>query len=259
MQPAEGFNFIEKPDLAKVSELICNTWAKPCWNYDPGLMNLHIMRPSGDPTLAVGQTSDNGDLVSFQAYMPFAVDYFGEKFNSVFASFLTVSSQYHGRGLAGPQQGILIEKAIEKDYDLYITMCEVGAPSNRAVEKIFAKKNLDVKVVNVLSYLAGINELIKPILPDEVSVKTRPYTHNDYKQISKMVPKFEAKNCETRGLKTDPNIVSLSFGSPGLRGRGVAVPGENAGEVVVVGVVCHMCKKEREGMCVSFCLAFVFL
>ena len=35
---------------------------------------------------------------------------------------------------------------------------------------------------------------------------------------------------------------------PALRGRGVAVSGENAGEVVVVGVVCHMWPRTKRNV-----------
>ncbi|MBD3401569.1 hypothetical protein GF420_01635 [candidate division GN15 bacterium] len=187
MEPAQGFSFVFKPDLKQVSDLICNTWARPCWNYDTGLLELHIMRPTGDPELTVGQVSEDGRLASFQAYMPFEVEYYGDRYKAVFASFLTVSSDFHGKGLAGPQQGMLIEKAIEKGYDLYITMCEVGAASNRAVEKIFAKKNLPVQVVNVLQYTAALRELVEPVLPKEATGKTRLYTKNDKPNIIGLV------------------------------------------------------------------------
>ncbi len=187
MQPADGFSFVFGPDLGQVSELICRTWARPCWHYDVGLLQLHIMRPSGDPELTVGQVSADGRLASFQAYMPFDVEYYGRRYRAVFASFLTVSSDFHGKGLAGPQQGKLIEKAIDKDYDLYITMCEVGAASNRAVEKIFTSKGLDVKVVNVLQYSAALRELVDPILPTQPSGHTRPYRAEDRSLILPLV------------------------------------------------------------------------
>lgn len=187
MKPAEGFEFVLAPDLKQVSDLICNTWARPCWNYDEGLLQLHIKRPSGDPELTVGQVSNDGRLASFQAYMPFDVEYFGKKYRSVFASFLTVSSEFHGKGLAGPQQGMLIEQAMEKDYDLYITMCEVGAASNRAVEKIFGKKGIDVKVVNVLQYLAAVSQYVDPVLPEAPSGKTRDYAAADEEAVKTLM------------------------------------------------------------------------
>ncbi|MCK5127406.1 MAG: hypothetical protein KAR42_14215 [candidate division Zixibacteria bacterium] len=187
MNPADGFSFVVQPDLKKVSELICKTWARPCWNYDTGLLQLHINRPSGDPTLAIAQADGDGTLASFQAYMPFDVEYYGQKYRSVFASFLTVSGDFQGRGLAGPQQGALIEAAIEKNYDLYITMCEVGAFSNIAVEKIFGKKGMKAKIVNVLNYLASPREIASKVLPENASGKTRPYSKSDKSAIVDMV------------------------------------------------------------------------
>ncbi|MDJ0763733.1 MAG: hypothetical protein QNJ97_12190 [Myxococcota bacterium] len=173
------FNFIVRPDLQAVSELMTRTWARPCWSYDVGLLEAHILRPSGDPSLNVGQVTPDGELVSFQAYMPFAVNYFGHRYRAVFASFLTVSPDFHGRGLAGPQQGWLIDQAKEQGYDIYLTMCEVGAASNRAVERIFAKKRLPVKIINEFSYLATARDLVGPLLTQQPSANTRAYHRED--------------------------------------------------------------------------------
>lgn len=194
MEPAQGFNFVYSPDLNKVSELIIKSWARPCWNYDTGLLQLHIKRPSGDSELALGQQSDeNGQLASFQAYMPFKVEYYQQTYKAVFASFLTVSPDFQGRGLAGSQQGQLIEAAIKKDYDLYLTMCEVGAGSNIAVEKIFAKKNLPVKVVNVLNYTMSPATAVKSVLPEKQSEFTRVYKTDDLDQAYKLIKDIGSK------------------------------------------------------------------
>ncbi len=187
MEPREGFEFVYAPDLKVVSDLICKTWARPCWNYDEGLLKLHINRPSGDPELAVGQMSEDGRLASYQAFMPFDVNYYGKNYRAVFASFLTVSSEFHGKGLAGPQQGELLELAQKKGYDLYTTICEVGAASNRAVEKIFAKKNLDVKIVNVHQYLAAVSQYVDAVLPEAPSGKTRVYASADEEAVKPLM------------------------------------------------------------------------
>jgi hypothetical protein len=193
MKPAKGFHFVTRPDLDQVSELICSTWARPCWNYDPGLLELHVNRPTGDTSLTVGQVSDEGLLASFQAYMPFELEYFGQTYRAVFASFLTVSSCFHGQGLAGPQQGELIKRAIDSGYDLYTTMCEVGAPSNRAVEKVFARMNLEVGVIKVLQYRAARAALIEPLLPKTPSKMTRRYTPDDHIQVVSLVAHMGSK------------------------------------------------------------------
>ena len=44
-------------------------------------------------------------------------------------------------------------------------------------------------------------------------------TKND-DEGANMGPKMEPQNRQKRVLKTDPNIISLSFGSPGLSGVG---------------------------------------
>ncbi len=202
MEPAKGFTFEYGPDLKKISELICNTWGRPCWNYDEGLLGLHINRPSGDSELNVAQISEDGQVASFQAYMPFDVQYFDKSYKAVFASFLTVSADFQGRGLGGPQQGALIEKAREKGYDLYITMCEVGAVSNYAVEKIFKRMNLPVKVVNVCRYAAAVNEFVKPVLPEKPSGNTRIAIQDD---IEKLKPLINAVGTNTKLYKKIPD------------------------------------------------------
>lgn len=179
MQATEGFSFVAQPDLNEVSRFICEIWQRPCWNYDAGLLASHIMRPSGDPSLAIGQVATNGTLASFQAYMPFRVQYAGAEYQAVFASFLTVSPEYQGKGLARTQQQALIDKAIDKGYDLYITMCENGAPSNNSVKKAFKLKGLEATMVKTFKYLAGVNELIKPLLPAQSSTRTQSYRKTD--------------------------------------------------------------------------------
>src|SRR5215471_7195977 len=188
MNPANGFRFIEHPPFAQVNDLMRRTWSRPCWNYDEGLLALHIMKPSGDPTLAIGQAEETtGTLASFQAYMPFDVEYLGKPYRSVFASFLTVSSDFQGKGLAGPQQGRLIEKAMEKGYDLYLTMCEVGAASNRSVDKIFGQFGIQVTNLKVIQYRATTSSLVERDLPPAPSGKTRPYRREDAEQVVPLV------------------------------------------------------------------------
>ncbi len=208
MKAAEGFEFVTRPDLKMVSELINRTWAPPCWNYDEGLLSLHIDRPSGDPELAIGQLSSDGELASFQAYMPFELEYFEDKYKSVFASFLTVSREFHGKGLAGPQQGELIERAIEKGYDLYTTMCEVGATSNRAVEKIFAKKDLPIRIVKVLQYRAARSDLVMAVLPGKASGRTRLVQDSDIFQLSALVEKL-GDGCPLKKIVPNEDISFL--------------------------------------------------
>ncbi len=216
MKPAEGFTFEYGPDLKKISDLICTTWGKPCWNYDEGLLALHIKRPSGDRELNVAQISEDGTVASFQAYMPFDISYYNKAYKAVFASFLTVSADFQGRGLGGPQQGVLIEKAIEKGYDLYVTMCEVGAVSNYAVEKVFKKMNLPVKVVNVCRYIAALNELVQPILPQKTSGNTCIAIAQDVENIKPLVKNI-GTNTELYKIIPDEDMQFLFVDRPHSR------------------------------------------
>jgi hypothetical protein len=188
MFEAKGFRFDENPPLNQVSDLICRTWARPCWKYDEGLLALHIMRPTGDPTLALALRDEaTGQLAAYQAYMPFDVTYRGKPYRSVFASFLTVSSAFQGKGLAGPVQGRLVEKAMEKDYDLYVTMCEVGAASNRSVEKTFAQFGIEVTNLRTLHYRASTISLVDRELARPRSARTRPYRREDCEPVLPLV------------------------------------------------------------------------
>jgi len=185
---ANGFRFVENPPFDQVSELICRTWARPCWNYDEGLLALHILRPTGDPTLAIAQREEStGRLASYQAYMPFDLAYRGKPYRSVFASFLTVSSAFQGKGLAGPQQARLVEKAMEQGYDLYVTMCEVGAASNRSVEKTFAQFGIEVTQLRTLHYRASTISLVDRELARPRSPRTRRYRREDCELVLPLV------------------------------------------------------------------------
>ena len=183
IDPSNGCQFIVGPELGRVSELMLESWARPCWNYDAGLLGAHILRPSGDATLAIGQETDgpgSRQLVSYQAFMPFQVCYLGKPYKAVFASSLTVHPSFHGQGMAGPQQAGLLNEAIDRGYDFYLTMCEVGAPSNRAVEKVFARMGLEVQVIHTLHYLAArVNGALS-----EPSASTRLYEPEDFETVA---------------------------------------------------------------------------
>ena len=92
------------------------------------------------------------------------------------------------------------------------------------------------------------------VVQDEVYMDQKEDTTN-YDEGAKMGTKMRPENNINKGSTTDLNIISLSFGSPGSQGRRCCRSGENAGEIVVVRVVCRMCKKEREGILVRYVLA----
>jgi hypothetical protein len=214
MLPAEGFRFVERPPFAEVAGLMQRTWSRPCWCYDDGLLARHIQRPSGDPSLAIGQVHEaTGALASFQAYMPFDVEYFGRPYRVVFASFLTVSREFQRQGLAGPQQGRLIEKAIDKGYDLYLTMCEEGAASNRSVEKIFSTFGIAVTKVRVIHYRASTRALIERVLPGEPSSRTRPYRRDDRERALALV-RAAGRDTQLRKIVAAQDIDFLFLDAP---------------------------------------------
>ncbi|MHB1587831.1 MAG: hypothetical protein ACYCRH_12820 [Acidiferrobacteraceae bacterium] len=233
MQTPDTFRVVTLPDLREVSHFICQTWERPCWNYDVDLLTCHIMRPTGDPGLAIGHVTENGTLASFQAYMPFTVEYAGAEYRAVFASFLTVSAEYQRIGLARSQQAALIDLAVEKGYDLYITMCENGAPSNNAVKKVFKMKGLEAVPVKTFCYLAGINRVLQELLPATPSVRTRACVEADLGAIAPRLSAFGA-GTDLRKRISEQDVAFLFLNRPHTKTYVYEVDGEIFGLINVL-------------------------
>ncbi|MHB1950590.1 MAG: hypothetical protein ACYCQK_03870 [Acidiferrobacteraceae bacterium] len=233
MPAPDTFRVVTLPDLRAVSRFICATWERPCWNYDVALLTCHIMRPTGDPSLAMGHVTENGTLVSFQAYMPFTVEYAGAEYRAVFASFLTVSSEYQRIGLARAQQAALIDRAVEKGYELYITMCENGSPSNNAVKKVFKMKGLEAVPAKTFRYLAGINRLVQDLLPATPSVRTRACGETDLGAIAPRLSAF-GDGTELRKRIAEQDLAFLFLSRPHTKTYVYEVDGEIAGLINVL-------------------------
>lgn len=216
VEPAPGFHFVYNPDLKLVSDLIVKTWARPCWHYDVGLLELHIMRPTGDPSLTIGQVSKTGELVSYVAFMPFDIEYRQRRYRTVFCSFMTVATDYHGRGLNAPQQVALVEKAVKLGYDLYTVICEDGAVSNVSLERIFARLGLGLKRVRVMGYLGCRNDLVQPILPVSSSERTRRLAADDLASVTELVESM-GKGCDLRKMISPLDVEFLFLGRPHAR------------------------------------------
>ena len=72
---------------------------------------------------------------------------------------------------------------------------------------------------------------------------------NKYDEGAKIVPEMGPKSQQKKGLKNRPQHNQPQLRLPrALRGRGPAVSGENAGEVVVVGVVCRMWPRTKRNV-----------
>lgn len=233
MSTPDTFRVVTLPDLRDVSRFICATWDRPCWNYDVDLLTCHIMRPTGDPSLAIGHVTQDGLLASFQAYMPFIVEYAGVAYRAVFASFLTVSAEYQRLGLARSQQGELIDRAVEKGYDLYITMCENGASSNNAVKKAFKMKGLEAVLVKTFCYLAGVNRVVQELLPATPSVHTRVCGDADLSAIARRLNDFGA-GTDLRKRIAEEDLAFLLLNRPHAKTYVYEVDGEIAGLINVL-------------------------
>lgn len=170
---AAEFQLVWNPNLQAASKLIIKTWEHPCWKYDVELLQLHINRPTGDPSLTVGHLNLQGELVSYLAHMPFVVEYCGQILRAVFLSFLTVGNEYQGKGLSGTMQKASIERAKAEGYDLFLAMSEVGAVANPSIERALAKAGHPTTTVKSLGYLAARIDFLRPLLPANASPRTR--------------------------------------------------------------------------------------
>jgi hypothetical protein len=179
MQAPEGFQFVDSPDLRQVSQLIGRTWPRPRWNYDLGLLELHLRRPGCDPGLSVGIATSDGALASYEALISFDVELLGERRRAVFASFFTVAPEQQGKGLSIVQEQVLIERAIEKGFEIYLVMCEEGARSNQAVKSVFTGLAIPVSMIRSISYFAVASQVVRSRLPLAPSGRTRLYQPRD--------------------------------------------------------------------------------
>lgn len=187
MQAPDGFQFVESPDLAQVSQLIGRTWPLPRWNYDCSLLELHLRRPGCDPSLAIGLATRDGTLASYEALVSFDVELFGARRRAVFASFFTVAPEHQGKGLSIIQQQVLIERAIEKRFEIYLVMCEQGARSNQAIKRVFAKLAIPVSVIRSITYLAAASDVVRSRLPPAPSGRTRSYERRDRQALLRLL------------------------------------------------------------------------
>ncbi len=178
-EPHGEFSFIFEPDLAVASDLMNRSWARPCWNWNVDLLNLHIKRPSGDPSCAGGYGLPSGELISYAAYIPFHIEYCHKVFDIGYGTFFTVAQNYRGTGVAQSTQSKLIERLIQKNYDLLIVLTEAGAASNGAFAKVFQQMDLDFKIIRTFNYLAATLSLIRNALPPNLSGKTRLFEESD--------------------------------------------------------------------------------
>lgn len=177
--PLPSMRIVHDPDLATASDLMVRTWSRPCLHYDVGLLRQQIHRPTGDPTLSAGQMTENGDLSSFVAYIPYDVEYLGRRLRAIFATFLTASAEPGAGKGARDLQSRLFDLAMERGYDLLIAMCEVGAITNLSLPSLFRAKNRRVAKVSTFRYGATTRGVVASRLPEVASGRTREYRPSD--------------------------------------------------------------------------------
>jgi len=180
IQAIELFSEVVNPDLGEVSALMRATWSPPCWVYEPDLLAMHIHRPSADPAMAVGLRAGGGDLAAYLAFVPLTLRLDGKTYSAVFASFFTVSGRYRRHRLSDRQQGLMLDRAKSRGYDLYVAVTVAGTPANQTVARAFAARDLPVQSVRNFRYLAGSSAIVgSRLMRTEGLLRVRPYEPKD--------------------------------------------------------------------------------
>ncbi len=154
------FDEVVSPDFEEVSALMRANWTPPCWVYERDLLTMHILRPTADPSMAVGLRATNGDLASYLAFVPLRLRVGGRVYRAVFGSFFTVSGRYRRHRLSDRQQGLMLDRARDQGYELYVAVTVAGTPANQTVARAFAARGLTVQSVRNFRYLAGVPAII---------------------------------------------------------------------------------------------------
>lgn len=179
IQPIEIFNEIVNPDLDQVSALMRANWQPPCWLYEPDLLAMHLHRPTADPTMAVGLQSQSGKLAAYLAFVPLRLRLHGSMYKAVFASFFTVSGDFRRHRLSDRQQLLMVDRARDRGYDLYVAVTVAGTPANQTVSRAFAARGLPVKAVRNFRYLAGAAAIVSSRIGPDAGLAVRRYEKTD--------------------------------------------------------------------------------
>jgi GNAT superfamily N-acetyltransferase len=174
----EGYSFIESPKLDEVCELINCSWTPPHWHYDPELLQRYLHRNTGSPPITLG-IETNHRLIGYSALMPLDIDILGTKARAVFSSLLTIAPEHQGKGLAFVLKSILIKRAIENGYQIYLVICEQGGRAATINTSVFDKLGIPLWKARSFSYLAASNEVIESRLSNSRSGRTRRYQPAD--------------------------------------------------------------------------------
>lgn len=179
IQPMEFFDEVVNPDLDEVSALMRANWAPPCWLYERDLLAMHIMRPTADPTMAVGLRAKSGELASYLAFVPMRLRVEGRIYKAVFASFFTVSGNFRRHRLSDRQQGLMVDRARDHGYEVYTAVTVAGTPANQTVARAFGARGLPVRAAHNFRYLAGAGAIVSSRLAASDTGHVRTYAPSD--------------------------------------------------------------------------------
>ena len=176
---ASPYRFRWDPPLEAVAALMRANWARPCWEYSASLLRYHVDKPSGGRRLSLGVESElSGALVGYQAHIPLDIELHGRHLRAVFASFLTAAAETRGAAIALATQVQLLERAQECGFEVYLTMCEVGALSNMSVKRACRAIARPLITLRVTRYFAGARPQVSARLTAP-SPRTRQFEECD--------------------------------------------------------------------------------
>ncbi len=179
VESVECFDEVVNPDFEEASALMRANWSPPCWVYERDLLTMHILRPTADPSMAVGLRAKNGDLASYLAFVPLRLKVGDRLYRGVFGSFFTVSGRYRRHRLSDRQQGLMLDRARDRGYELYVAVTVAGTPANQTVARAFAARGLAVRSVCNFRYLAGIPAIVSARLGPGDPHRVRRYEPAD--------------------------------------------------------------------------------
>ena len=179
VQSMDFFDEVVNPDLDEVSALMRANWAPPCWVYERDLLAMHIMRPTADPAMAVGLRAKSGELASYLAFVPMRLRIHGRIYKAVFASFFTVSGSFRRHRLSDRQQGLMVDRARDRGYEVYTAITVAGTPANQTVARAFGARGLAVRAAYNFRYLAGAGDIVSARLGPSDTGHVRRYAPSD--------------------------------------------------------------------------------
>ncbi len=194
MEPAVNYKFVSNPDLQKVSDLMIQTWDLPCVEYTPQVLEMYLDLPKADPNLTLAQESQDGSYASFQALIPYCINYKGRDFKTVFGTFFTIKKNHQAAQLLIPQLLELLSRAEAKGYELYYDVRQSRPdddPFDVLIERLYKRRGMVIKKVDTFRYLVGVRQILESKLSHKRTNSVRLLESIDLPQIKNLISNYK--------------------------------------------------------------------